>query len=108
VLFQDTLSASGRLLFPPFVQREASAFLSDITFSTLPAGALAGTFKAQDVANTLLVYATIRVAPTKSKKSKSESEGESESESETVHFFRWATHVYTGKPRTPVEPASIT
>ena len=35
--FQNTLSACGRLLFPPFVQWEASTFLSDITLSTLPA-----------------------------------------------------------------------
>jgi hypothetical protein len=31
------MSACGTLLFPPFVQWEASAFLSDITLSTLPA-----------------------------------------------------------------------
>jgi hypothetical protein len=37
MLFQNTLSACGRLLLPPFVQWEASTFLSDITLSILPA-----------------------------------------------------------------------
>ncbi len=83
-------------------ESETKLRLSLIFVAPADAGALAGTFKAQDVANTQLVYATFRVAPTKSTKSESESEGE------TVRFFRWATRkVYTEKPRAPTEPASI-
>jgi hypothetical protein len=79
-------------------EREVKIRLSLISVAPADAGALAGTFKAQDVANSLLVYANICVAPTKSTKSESESESEGESKSETVLFFRLATSEPTSLP----------